>query len=73
MITLIVILSVVLTAVLSLGSLIVTLYGLYLAFKTNLVLGILVFLLPPSALVLGVLALFGKKDVSNQIATWIKL
>lgn len=50
-----------------------TFWGLYLAFKANIILGVISLLLHPLPFILGMLALFGKKTVAAQIATWIGL
>lgn len=53
--------------------LVLSIYGLYLAFSASIVLGILALFVEPSPLVLGVLALFGHPQVAQKIATWLGL
>jgi hypothetical protein len=60
-------------AVLVLPGLGLTIYGLMLAFKASIILGIVVVVVEPSPLVLGVLGLCGQPDVSEKIAHWLNL
>lgn len=51
----------------------ISIYGLILAFKASLVLGVLVLLLEPTPFIIGVIGLFGHPEVASQIAKWIGL
>ena len=53
--------------------LVLSVYGLYLAFTTSLVLGVLVLLVEPTPLLLGILGIFGYTDVAHKIAVWLGL
>lgn len=53
--------------------LVLTVYGLYLAFSASIVLGVLALLIEPSSLVFGVLALLGHPEVAHKIAAWLGL
>lgn len=64
---------VVVMAGLALFSLFVTGYGIMLAFKASLVLGVLVLLVEPTPAILGILALFGYPQVAELIARWLGL
>lgn len=50
-----------------------TLYGLYLAFKENSLLGLLALFVHPLPLVIGLFALFGNKGLSKKIAKWLRM
>lgn len=50
-----------------------SIYGLVLAFRASLILGVLVFVIQPAPFILGVLGLFGHPQVAKMIATWIGL
>lgn len=50
-----------------------TLYGLYLAFKENNLLGLLCIFVHPLPLILGVAALFGNKTLPRKIAKWLRM
>jgi len=50
-----------------------TVYGLYLAFKEDTLLGIIAVLLHPLPLVLGALALLKDKQVAHKLAVWLKI
>lgn len=50
-----------------------TIYGVVLAFKASIVLGVLALLIEPSPFILGVLALFGHPDTAQKIANWLGL
>lgn len=48
-------------------------YGLYLAFKASIILGIAVFIIQPSPSILGWIAIFGHPEVCQKLATWLHL
>ena len=48
----------------------VSVYGLVLAFKASIILGIIVLALEPSPFVIGLCALFGK-NVAEALQNWI--
>lgn len=50
-----------------------TVYGLYLAFKASIILGVLALIIEPSPAILGWLAIFGHADVAARIAHWLGL
>lgn len=50
-----------------------TFYGLYLAFKAPIILGILVLIVEPTPAVLGWLAIFGHSDIPAKLAAWMNL
>lgn len=53
------------------GPFLLTIYGLVLAFKASIILGIIVLVLEPSPFILGLLAVFGMSDIAQKIATWL--
>ena len=68
------IVSIILGVILLIFSLLlIEFYGLYLAFKVSIVLGVLALLVEPSPLILGILGLFGHPEVAQKIATWLGL
>jgi hypothetical protein len=52
---------------------ILSVYGLYLAFSASIILGVLAILIEPSPFVLGLLAVFGHAEVAHKIAVWLGL
>lgn len=48
-------------------------YGLILAFKASIILGIAVLIIEPSPTILGWIAIFGHPEVSQKIAIWLHL
>lgn len=48
-----------------------TLYGLYLAFSASILLGIVVFLVEPSPLIIGLVMLFFHKNLAEMLITWL--
>ena len=46
-------------------------YGLYLAFSASIVLGILVFIVEPSPLVIGIVAMFFHKDLAQMLVDFL--
>lgn len=50
-----------------------SIYGLVLAFKASIVLGVIAMLVEPSPFVLGILGVFGHPEVAQKIATWMGL
>lgn len=48
-------------------------YGLFLAFKASLVLGVLALILEPAPLVLGIIGVLGNPELTQQIANWLGL
>lgn len=48
-------------------------YGIVLAFKASIILGIIVLLVEPMPFILGILAVFGHSDVAQLIARWLGL
>lgn len=50
-----------------------SLYGTYLATKENVLLGLLSLFVNPLPLVIGIAALFGKRDLSHKIAKWLRM
>lgn len=48
-------------------------YGIFLAFKASIILGIIVLIVQPSPTVLGWVALFGRSDVCERLAAWLHL
>lgn len=55
------------------GPIFLIFWGMYLSFRANVILGIIALFFHPFPMILGILALFGKRDVANQIATWLSL
>lgn len=49
-----------------------SIYGLVLAFKASVVLGVIVLVVEPSPLVLGLVGVF-RPDVAQQLAHWLGL
>jgi hypothetical protein len=49
-----------------------SIYGLVLAFKASLVLGVIVLVVEPSPLILGLVGVF-RPDVAQQLAHWLGL
>jgi len=47
-------------------------YGLILAFKASLLLGIIVFIVEPVSVIIGWFAIIGRPDVCERIAEWFK-
>lgn len=58
---------------LGLATFALSVYGLILAFKASIILGIIAFVLEPSPLVIGVVAYFGGMNVAPKIAAWLHL
>lgn len=48
-----------------------TIYGLYLAFSASILLGIIVFIVEPSPLIIGLIALFFHKDLAQLLVDWL--
>lgn len=48
-----------------------TIYGLYLAFSASFLLGIIVFIVEPSPLIIGLVALFFHKDLAQSLVEWL--
>jgi prepilin-type N-terminal cleavage/methylation domain-containing protein len=48
-------------------------YGLYLAFKASILLGIVVMIVQPSPTILGWVAIFGHPEVCHKIVTWLSI
>lgn len=60
-------------ALLILAPVAITMYGLYVAFKENVILGIIGLLLHPLAFIIGVMALAGNKTLTHKLAKWLRL
>jgi hypothetical protein len=60
-------------ACMAIGSIGLSIYGLVLAFQASTVLGVLVFIVEPSPLIIGLVAFFGRHDVAYQLAHWLGL
>lgn len=58
---------------LGLGFFAVSIYGLVLAFKASIILGLIALIVEPSPLALGLVALFGHPDIAHRIAAWLGL
>lgn len=58
---------------LAFGPVLLSIYGLVLAFKASIVLGVLALFLEPSPFILGLLGIFGHPEVAHKIAAWIGL
>jgi len=50
-----------------------TVYGLFLAFKASIILGILALIVEPSPAIFGWLAIFGHAEVCKAIGAWLHL
>jgi len=46
-------------------------YGLILAFKASLILGVIVLFVEPAPLILGLIGLFGHPEVAQKIVQWL--
>ena len=53
------------------ASIILTVYGLVLAFSTNVVLGIVVLILEPAPLVIGLMDVFGQINLARVVFDWV--
>ena len=67
------VLSVVFFLLVALVSIDLSVYGLILAFKASLILGVIVLLVEPLPLILGVLALLGHPEIARLVAAWLGL
>lgn len=56
---------------LALGPLALSFWGIYLAFKASVLLGIIVLIMEPSPFILGVCALFGHADLAHRLASFL--
>lgn len=52
-------------------SLVATVFGLVLAFKASILLGIIVLLLEPSAYIIGVVYLIGHVNLAQRVMEWL--
>ena len=50
-----------------------SIYGLYLAFKASIILGIVALIVEPSPAILGWIAILGRNDVCQKLAEWMHL
>lgn len=50
-----------------------SIYGLVLAFRASILLGIIVLIVQPSPFILGVIALSGHAEASVKLAQWMHL
>lgn len=63
--------AVLINVVISLGAVCTAIYGLILAFKASVLLGIIVLLVEPSPFILGVAGLLGHPDLAQRIAHFL--
>jgi len=54
-----------------LGTIGLTIYGLYLAFSASIVLGIIVFIVEPSPFIIGAVMLAFDKNIPEMIVAWL--
>lgn len=55
----------------ALGLLAATFYGLYLAFSASILLGVIVFLVEPSPLIIGLVMLFFHKNLAQMLMDFL--
>lgn len=48
-----------------------TIYGLYLAFSASIILGIIVFIVEPSPLIIGLVMFFFQKDLAQMLVDFL--